>query len=99
MNTNENDEIKRPLFLGMTRPPMVAGVTFTFFVLNALTSVIAFLGTGELPWIFIGLPLHGIGYLICEKDPNLFDVWAIKLIKCMKCLNRKHWGNTNSYQP
>lgn len=95
----ENKEIQRPLFLGMTRPPMVGGVTFTFFILNAVFSIIAFLGSGELPWIFIGIPLHMIGYLICQKDPNQFDVWSVKLLKCMKCINKKYWGNTNSYLP
>jgi len=95
----EAEEIQRPLFLGMTRPPMVAGVTFNFFIINGGLSVFAFLGTGELPWILLGLPFHFVGYLICLKDPNIFEVWAVKLLKCSKCLNRKYWSNTNSYQP
>jgi type IV secretion system protein VirB3 len=93
------EEIERPLFLGMTRPPMVAGVTFQFFVLNAGVSIFAFLGTGELPWIGIGLPFHIIGYLICQNDPNLFNVLSVKVLKLMRCLNRNFWGNTNSYKP
>ncbi|MES9906755.1 MAG: VirB3 family type IV secretion system protein [Sedimenticola sp.] len=92
-------EIHRPLFLGMTRPPMFAGVTFNAFVLNSGFSIIVFLGTGELPWILIGVPFHLISYLICEKDPNLFDAWAVKFMKTMTCINKKHWENTNSYLP
>ena len=95
----EVEEIKRPLFLGMTRPAMVAGVTFPFFVINTLASIIAFLGSGELPYILLGLPTHAIGYIVCLKDPNLFSVWAVKLLKCMQCLNKKYWGGANSYSP
>ena len=91
------EEILRPLFIGMTRPPMVAGVTFNFFVINALGSTIAFLATGELPYIFLCLPVHFIGYLICLKDPNIFEVLAVKLTKCMQCINKSFWGDLNSY--
>jgi len=93
------EEIQRPLFLGMTRPPMVAGVTFSFFVINGLTGIIAFLGTNELPMLLISLPIHVVGWIICLRDPNIFEVWRVKLLKCMQCLNRSFWGGINSYEP
>lgn len=93
------DEITRPLFLGMTRPPMLLGVTFNYFVINTMTSMITFLGTGELPWVLIAIPFHIIGYLICLHDPNMFEVLAVKLLKMMQCLNRSFWGGLNSYCP
>jgi len=32
-----------PLFLGLTRPPMLAGVSFTFAALNGIFSLLAFI--------------------------------------------------------
>ena len=34
-----------PLFLGLTRPPMLAGVSFTFAALNGIFSLLAFIIT------------------------------------------------------
>ncbi|HQQ74166.1 MAG TPA: VirB3 family type IV secretion system protein [Pseudomonadales bacterium] len=93
------EEVKRPLFLGLTRPPMVAGVTFNFFVFNALFGIVCFLGSGKLPWILVALPTHFIGYLVCLKDANTFEVWGVKMLKSMQCLNRNFWGQLNSYSP
>jgi type IV secretion system protein VirB3 len=93
------DEIKRPVFLGLTRPPMVAGVTFNFFVINALFGIVTFLGSGKLPWILVAVPTHMAGYIVCIKDANTFEVWAVKVLKCMQCLNRSFWGELNSYSP
>lgn len=95
----QEEEIKRPLFIGMTRPPMIAGVTFNYFVVNSMIGIVAFLGTGQLPLILISLPTHAIGYMICLKDPNIFEVIAVKILKCMQCVNRRFWNDLNSYSP
>lgn len=87
-----------PLFLGMTRPPMVKGVTYSFFVLNVTGTTILFLASGNLLAFLVGLPLHVIGYLMCLKDPRLLDLWRVKLTKTMLCRNRKFW-KANSYRP
>lgn len=86
------------LFLGMTKPPMVMGVTFKMFVFIWLASACAFLGLGELPYMLVGLPFHVSAYLICRVDPNLFDVYFLKYAKLIQCTNSSHW-KCNSYQP
>ncbi|MAZ77301.1 MAG: type VI secretion protein [Legionellaceae bacterium] len=87
-----------PLFLGMTRPPMVAGVTYTFFVINGMATTIIFLGSGSLWAWLLGIPMHVAGYLLCLKDPRIFDLWRVKLLKTSTCRNRSFW-HCNSYRP
>ena len=87
-----------PMFLGLTRPAMLLGVTQSFFVINAAVCMIAFLGTGSFVPLFVGAPLlHGIGYLACLRDARTFDIWFVKA-RFLKCLNRVIW-RANSYDP
>jgi len=87
-----------PVFLGLTRPAMLFGVTQTFFVINAAVCMIAFLGTGSFLPLFVGAPLlHGVGTLVCLRDARTFDIWFVKA-RFLKCLNRSYW-RANSYDP
>jgi len=87
-----------PVFLGLTRPAMLCGVTQSFFVINVALCMIAFLGAGSFLPLFAGGPiLHGIGYLACIKDSRIFDIWLIKA-RFMKCRNRAFW-QAASYDP
>jgi type IV secretion system protein VirB3 len=87
-----------PLFLGLTRPAMLFGVTQSFFVINAMVCMTAFLGTGSFLPLFIGAPLlHGVGYLACLRDARTFDIWFAKA-RFLQCRNRHYWL-ANSYDP
>lgn len=87
-----------PLFLGITRPPMVAGVTFSFFIINLISTVIGFLALNSFYAFLFGLPIHVIGYLFCLKDPRFFDLYFIKLTKTVSIRNKSFW-RSNSYLP
>jgi type IV secretion system protein VirB3 len=87
-----------PVYLGLTRPAMLCGVTQSFFVINAALCMIGFLGTGSFLPLLLGAPLlHGIGYLACLRDARTFDIWLVKA-RFLRCLNRAHWL-ANSYDP
>ena len=86
------------VFLAMTRPPMLMGVTYTFFVINGTATTIAFLAANNLLAFFIGVPVHLIGYLMCLGDPRIFDIWRVRLLKTPTSRNRSFW-NANSYIP
>lgn len=87
-----------PLFLGLTRPAMAFGVTYLWFMLNAMTWILYFINTSDFVWMIIGAPtIHGIGYFICSKEPRFMDILLIKGGKCMKCKNARYHGNTQSY--
>ena len=86
------------LFLGLTRPPMAFGVTYAFFVLNGMFTTIAFLALNSLWAWLLGIPVHLIGYLMCLKDPRIFDIWRVRLLKTPPTRNRGFW-RSNSYTP
>ena len=85
-----------PLFLGLTRPPMIFGVTYPFAVLNGFSCMAAYIVTTDFKW-FIAMPFfHGIAYLICLKEPLAIELMMVKGSKCTKCRNKGFHG-ANSY--
>lgn len=87
-----------PLFIGLTRPPMIFGVSYKFVMMNVLISFVSFINTANFMIMLVFLPgLHGIAYIICFKEPLFLELWMLKLQKCNKCKNKFFHGYTNSY--
>ena len=88
--------VRHPVHRALTRPQMFAGVTYNFFVINALVTVELFLVTGSW-WSLLGAAaMHGIGYFACLREPRFFDLWITKVSKCPRVRNYSRWG-CNSY--
>ena len=89
-----------PLFQGLTRPPMILGVSYMFFVLNALVSMICFINLQSFYiLLFVAPAVHMIGFLICLKEPRAIELIIVKMSKAYRCVNRGYHGYTNSYDP
>ena len=86
------------LFLGLTRPAMVFGVTYSFLVVNVLSTGLMFIWSGNLWMILVGAPIHVVGYVACLRDPRRFDLWYVWLRYTLPAQNRFFWG-ANSYRP
>ena len=87
---------RQPVYRALTRPQMFGGVTFNFFVINALVTTELFLITGSF-WSLLGaVVMHGIGYFACLREPRFFDLWITKVSRCPRVKNYKRWG-CNSY--
>lgn len=87
-----------PLFLGLTRPPLLLGVSYTFAALNGMVSLMAFVITSKFFYLLILLPgMHLIGWFICLKEPRAIELLMAKTSKCSVCKNRMYHGGTNSY--
>lgn len=86
-----------PLFVGLTRPAMLFGVTQTFWVLSGLPCLMLFIITMK-PLLALGIYLsaYTIGLIGCWHDPFIFSIWLGKLERV--CPNRRYWG-CNSYDP
>lgn len=68
-----------PLFVGVTRPPMRWGVTYSAMLVNLVCTLEVFLLTKNLLTLLIGAPIHGLCLLLCARDPRFFDLlllWA-----------------------
>lgn len=86
------------MFGALTRPQMFAGVTYSFFVLNAVVTMELFLLTKSFWSLIAALVLHGVGYLGCLKEPRFFDLWITKVSRTPRIRNFAFW-RCNSYSP
>ncbi|APZ98109.1 type VI secretion protein [Sphingopyxis sp. QXT-31] len=93
-----SDLDRDPLFVALTRPQMFAGVTYSFFVINAIVATELFL-IFRSPWALIGAVfVHMAGALLCLREPRFFDIWLTKVSRCPRVKNFKTW-QCNSYRP
>ena len=88
-----------PLFIGLTRPTMIFGVSFKFFFLNFFAIIFFYINAPGLKVIFLGLILHLVAYIICFKEPLFLELYLMKGAECTKCKNRSYYGGDNSYDP
>ena len=89
---------RTPVFRALTRPQMFAGVTYSFFVLNAAVTTEAFLMTRSFVALPVALLVHAVGYLASLREPRIFDLWLTKVSRTPRVRNWKRWG-CNSYAP
>lgn len=86
------------VFLALTRPQMFAGVTYTFFVANAILAAELFLIFKAFWVIAISLLVHFGGVIACLREPRFFDLWIARVSRCPRVRNYRLWG-CNSYRP
>lgn len=92
------DLVKSPVFKALTQPQMFAGVTFSYFIINAVVTTEAFLIFRSF-WAFaVAAVVHAIGYLACLREPRIFDLWLTKVHHCRRIRNWRLW-RCNSYNP
>lgn len=86
------------LFVALTRPQMFAGVTYTFFIINAVLAVELFLIFKSWWVLLVALLAHAIGMLVCLREPRFFDLWIARVRNCPRVKNHSLW-RCNSYRP
>lgn len=94
MNGIERDSV----FIALTRPQMFAGVTYSYFVANAVIATELFLIFKSIWALAIALVVHLSGVLLCLREPRFFDLWLTKVGKCPRVRNFSIW-RCNSYRP
>ncbi|MBU0455994.1 MAG: VirB3 family type IV secretion system protein [Pseudomonadota bacterium] len=85
-----------PVFSGLTRPPMMMGITMDYLSLCILFVISLFILLNSLTYLLIYLPLHAIGWLACKVDPNIFRI-LLKRIEFTNVPNKK-WWRCQSYE-
>jgi type IV secretion system protein VirB3 len=85
-----------PLFVGLTRPAMIFGVSLKFAAVNMMVSSMLFIQGGGIIVVAIALCLHIIGYILCFKEPKCIELFLTKISKCNQCPNKFFYG-ANSY--
>lgn len=97
MTTQQELLIVNPVFVGLTRPPMVLGVTMDYLGLTVILSLSSFI-LFATPWyLLMLLPMHVIGVIACAIDQHIFSL-LLKRLSCQNVANKKYWG-CQSYAP
>lgn len=71
---NEQSSLRDPLVVGMTRPLLLWGVTYSYFVVEAVGATVLFLMGNNLLYLLTIAPLHLAGVLLCKWEPRFFDI-------------------------
>lgn len=87
---------KDPLFIGLTRPTLIFGVSVQYAMLNMMLCTIYFINFSDFKVIFVSALVHGVGYLLCIKEPRFMELYINKFGKCNHCPNKNYYG-ANSY--
>lgn len=88
--------VRHTVHRALTRPQMFAGVTYSFFIINAALTTEIFLITKSFIALPVALAIHVLGYLACLREPRIFDLWIAKVSRCPRVRNWQRWG-CNSY--
>jgi type IV secretion system protein VirB3 len=92
MNGLERDT----LFVALTRPQMFAGVTYSYFIANAVIATELFLIFKSVWVLLAAVIIHLVGVLLCIRDPRFFDLWLTRMSRCPRVKNYSVW-KCNSY--
>ena len=79
MDQQEDDLTADPLFVGLTRPTMIGGVTYQAAILHMVVSTSALVLTKNPLHLAICLPIHAVFYAICARDPRAFELLQLWL--------------------
>lgn len=90
--------VSDPIFVALTQPQMIGGVTYSWAVFNLIVTVEAFLITKSFWSLLIAPVIHAIGYLGCLKEPRFFDLWITRASRCPRVRNFGFW-RANAYRP
>ena len=92
-------ELRRDtLFVALTRPQMFAGVTYSFFVINAVLAVELFLIFGSFLVLLVAVAVHFVGMIASLREPRIVDLWLTRVRRCPRVKNYALW-RCNSYRP
>jgi type IV secretion system protein VirB3 len=87
-----------PLFVALTRPQMFAGVTYSYFIANAVIATELFLIFRSVWALVAALVVHIVGVVLCLREPRFFDLWLTRVSRCPRVPNHSVW-QCNSYRP
>jgi len=87
-----------PIFTALTRPQMVAGVTYNYAVFNLIVSLEAFLITRSFWALAAAVAIHLAGCVGCLQEPRFFELWITRSSRCPRTPKRGVW-HANAYRP
>ena len=83
---------KDPLIAAATRPAMKWGVTLEGIIIGIGLVSIVMLASGNPLTLLFYLPIHGVMYLLCLRDPRTFRHFLLWFGTKAKSLGWRYWG-------
>jgi type IV secretion system protein VirB3 len=77
---------------------MFAGVTYNWFILNAVVTAEVFLVTKSIWTLFAAVALHLFGVIAARNEPRFLDLWITRMTRSPRVANFSLW-RCNSYRP
>ena len=93
-DVKQPDLIVNPVFVGLTRPATVLGVTYITFVIEFVGVAFVFLATANPLWLALLVPVHGLMYMVSAQDQARASNWMLSVITKGRCLNRLYWRSS-----
>lgn len=93
-DVKQPDLIVNPVFVGLTRPATVLGVTYITFVIEFVGVAFVFLATANPLWLALLVPVHGLMYMVSAHDQARASNWMLAVITKGRCLNRLYWRSS-----
>lgn len=85
-----------PLYLAMTRPPMIFGAPLLFAGAALLSCCMVFIWTKLFSALLCYPLIHLAGVVMVNKDPRFMEIARTWATKCSQCRSRRVFG-TNVY--
>ncbi len=85
------------LFLGLTRPVLIGGVTFAYFASEILISILIFIMTSNFKVFLVSIITHIFGMVLCKREPLAVDMLLTKIQKTPTTLNKNYHDGLQSY--
>ncbi|KAF8818860.1 VirB3 family type IV secretion system protein [Rickettsia endosymbiont of Cardiosporidium cionae] len=84
------------VFLGLTRPTMIFGVSMQYAMVNLMLSITIYIQGPSLYVLIIAAIAHLVGYILCFTEPRFIELYINYANKCNQCPNKSYYG-ANSY--
>ena len=88
-----------PLFVGLTRPATIYGIPYEAFVVEFVLVAILFLAVGDIFYLLLIVPLHGVMYLVGGQNHAAFGSLKVWQMTKGQCKNTPFWGGAASFSP
>ncbi|MBF8246660.1 MAG: VirB3 family type IV secretion system protein [Rickettsia sp.] len=88
---------QEPVFLGLTKPNLIFGVSMHFVMLNMMISIVIFIQSSDFRVAFLSAILHGVGYYVSFKESRFLEIYMKHAQKCNFCSNRMFYDGNSYY--
>ena len=66
------------IYKALSKPAFIMGVDYDYFLISGTATMLAFIFTDKFLALLLFLPLHLIGWILCQLDPHIFRIISVR---------------------